>query len=492
MTTFLKTKNRAYSTLAGAINDSATSISVATGEGSKFPSTYPFHVTVDDEIMECTNRSTDTLTVTRAAESTTAASHSEGAEISLNITSQIVSEIQTAVGTLETSINTRSADYNFAYYKAVALTCDNGATLPSSPVTGTWFLHTPTGRSILCQYNGSSWSPIISFGTMTVYVDSTDGTDSSEKGTAADSSAFKTIQYAVDMIPGLVSGNVTININGETYSETVTVNGKAFTGNYTITLQGTLTAHATNAQDSSVQGATSTYGSITDTGQFTGHANELLYSSNNAEYRIIDSVTADAATIVGYWTAAPSGNYTIYQWSTTLSNFTIGAGQLNVYLKDCYVSGTVISNTASWLTLERCKVGTQITGHGLFDFQYSLLNSATSFSMTATEFGLFKITGSKLLCTNGTPLYSSMFTGVLTITQPSVFDANNVGYVVCYIDLDSAVNFGALYNKIRNTNGAGYGVYGVKSGKGYYTTNNQYSGHASNESVESASYSYID
>jgi hypothetical protein len=104
--TFLQAKNRAGSTLASGIGSGDLSLSVAAGEGAKFPSTFPFHITIDNEILSCTNRSTDTLTVTRAAEGTTAASHSAGAAVSLNITAGIISEIQAAIGILETPNST--------------------------------------------------------------------------------------------------------------------------------------------------------------------------------------------------------------------------------------------------------------------------------------------------------------------------------------------------------------------------------------------------
>ena len=40
---FLKVKNRAVSTLASAITDVDTSLTVATGEGAKFPDAGDFH-----------------------------------------------------------------------------------------------------------------------------------------------------------------------------------------------------------------------------------------------------------------------------------------------------------------------------------------------------------------------------------------------------------------------------------------------------------------
>lgn len=71
--------NNAATTLNGAINNSTTSVVVTTG--SVFPSTGNFRIIVDDEIMLVTARSSNTLTVTRGAEGTTAASHADLADV---------------------------------------------------------------------------------------------------------------------------------------------------------------------------------------------------------------------------------------------------------------------------------------------------------------------------------------------------------------------------------------------------------------------------
>ena len=86
--------NNASSKLATGINNSVTSLVVTTGEGAKFPVVTggnTFMVTVQDstgayEIMSCTARTTDTLTVTRAQESTTARAFSAGATVANRFT----------------------------------------------------------------------------------------------------------------------------------------------------------------------------------------------------------------------------------------------------------------------------------------------------------------------------------------------------------------------------------------------------------------------
>ena len=87
---YLKIKNRAISALAADITDIATSLTVTAGEGAKFPSAGDFNITIEDEILKCTARSTDTLTVTRAQEGTTAAAHVAGKAVELRITAGVL------------------------------------------------------------------------------------------------------------------------------------------------------------------------------------------------------------------------------------------------------------------------------------------------------------------------------------------------------------------------------------------------------------------
>jgi hypothetical protein len=92
----VKFANSAYATLASSITSSATSITLTTGQGARFPSLSGgdyFYATLIDtsnnlEIVKCTARSTDVLTVVRGQESTTARAYSAGDRIELRITAQ--------------------------------------------------------------------------------------------------------------------------------------------------------------------------------------------------------------------------------------------------------------------------------------------------------------------------------------------------------------------------------------------------------------------
>lgn len=99
----VKFANNAHSTLASSISTSATSITVASGQGARFPSLTGsefFYATLIDtsnnlEIVKVTARSSDVLTVTRAQESTTARAFASGDRIELRVTAQGLVDFRT-------------------------------------------------------------------------------------------------------------------------------------------------------------------------------------------------------------------------------------------------------------------------------------------------------------------------------------------------------------------------------------------------------------
>jgi hypothetical protein len=77
-------QNNTSDTLSAGCTSGDTTITVTTG--SSFPATGNFRILVDSEIMVVTARSSNTLTVTRGAEGTSAASHSGGATVTMILT----------------------------------------------------------------------------------------------------------------------------------------------------------------------------------------------------------------------------------------------------------------------------------------------------------------------------------------------------------------------------------------------------------------------
>jgi hypothetical protein len=96
----LKITNNAFGTLAASINDSVTSITVASGQGSRFPTLGAgdyFYATLinisnEFEIVKCTARTGDVLTVTRAQDGTTARAYTVGDRLEIRPVAAIFDE----------------------------------------------------------------------------------------------------------------------------------------------------------------------------------------------------------------------------------------------------------------------------------------------------------------------------------------------------------------------------------------------------------------
>lgn len=106
--------NNAFSTLNAGISDSATSITVASGEGALFPSPTGsdyFYATLIDtsnnlEIVKCTSRSTDVLTVVREQEGTDGRAFSAADRIELRLTAAGLTELRTGITAAANDANT--------------------------------------------------------------------------------------------------------------------------------------------------------------------------------------------------------------------------------------------------------------------------------------------------------------------------------------------------------------------------------------------------
>jgi len=119
-----KLANNASSTLASAINNNVTTVSIASGDASKFPALAAgewFPLTVVDasgniEVMRVTARSSATLTVVRGQEGTTARAFAAGSKCDLRLTA--AAAVAPALATDATAVTQAAGDSS----KAVANT----------------------------------------------------------------------------------------------------------------------------------------------------------------------------------------------------------------------------------------------------------------------------------------------------------------------------------------------------------------------------------
>ena len=141
-------KNNAESTVAdNPLTSSATTLNVAAGQGSRFPSTFPFLVTIWDdvthpdptddpnmEITECSARSSDALTILRGKEDTSGVEHANGSRVAMLITAGIFNDPTYGISTKLNGIeDNATADQTKADIDALGINagqvdgCDAGA-----------------------------------------------------------------------------------------------------------------------------------------------------------------------------------------------------------------------------------------------------------------------------------------------------------------------------------------------------------------------------
>ncbi len=391
---------------------------------------------------------------------------------------------------------TFSKNVDFAKYKAIAMACDNGSTLPTSPATGQWFLHTPTGRKVLMMYDGSNWQPIISFGNMTLYVNGASGSDSPDKGWGSGANAFATPDYAVSMIPVQYGGNVVIWVASGTYSS-LTLRGKYPTGNYGITINGTMQTDYSGTVSSGTTGSAENYATLTVSGaswtpnQWVGY---LAYY--NSDYRVIYSNTADTITVVGYYSSTPATTLQIQHSTTTISNVYVYCNNVSLYYLDLYY---VYAKGITDLFLYRNKITNQtIYSPSAVN---SLINMNTCYIRIINSYGYSTIIsqGSKLSDMRGcfwnseagsaTAIAVRVDSTSICGTGGGVFAINGYGTGV-YLYGDSYMTCWSAGGKLRITNcGTGYNVSkGSQVELG--ASNNYFSGCTTNYTADATTYGY--
>ena len=298
-----------------------------------------------------------------------------------------------------------TGNQSFAKYKAIAMCCDNGTSFPASPNTGQWFYRSDIKTLFIYE---AAWKAIISFGAVTLYVDGTNGSDAVGQGYSSGAGSVKTWTYAFNLIPGLVGGNITINVTGGAYTETATLQGKTFTGPYTITIQGvkstieSLTVGTGSTKGIYVGNSQMQYATVVrNSGTWTTdqRANKWVRISETGEKRVIDRNTDTTLTIAGSpWTNAPTNGQTmiIEEPLTSITDFRIGTLQQGVIINDIdftFDSGTnqVLFGATSVSTFNNCRIAYS-TGSNIWT---GTNNTIIFFQCALIKFRFFIRDGSK-------------------------------------------------------------------------------------------------
>jgi hypothetical protein len=222
-----------------------------------------------------------------------------------------------------------SSNWAFDHNASLTAHVGTGATFPGSPTTGQQFLHTPTGRVILLQYDGSIWRPIISYGDITFYVDHTNGTDDMSHGYGTTTSAFKHVQYALDYISGIAgigdtTPSVMVNVAAGTYGEDLYLRAGS---KMSITVNASTWTEVSKTATGGAQGTTTTAARVTGTFTDNQYDNLLCWftsGTNNSQVYPIGLTTTTNLYLVGQGLPANPANgdtYKVIDWTVIESSF---------------------------------------------------------------------------------------------------------------------------------------------------------------------------
>lgn len=202
--------------------------------------------------------------------------------------------------------------------------------------------------------------------------------------------AFSTIQRAIDAIPGTVNCNTNIKVSGETHTAKFIVQGKAYSGNYSITIEGSMGSALSSGASTGANvnysmggaGSGAVQATLNDTGKAWGvnaYQNKMVVvtgGTGSGQRRIIDSNTATQFVIAGVWDTLPdnTSTYKIIDWATTLDlsasstdSYTMELiGQQNIVLKNLniieWVEYGIYAHDYSSLSVFNCRFGRSRAG----------------------------------------------------------------------------------------------------------------------------------
>jgi hypothetical protein len=308
-----------------------------------------------------------------------------------------------------------------------------GSTLPPGPTTGQLFLMIPTGRIILMEYDGSNWNSLFAYGDTVFYVDSA-GTDDYNHGYGPGANAFLTVQFAINAIPAVCAGNVTINLANYTFVEYDVIQGKQFTGAFNITFQGTMsTALGTTIASGGSLGGPGVLNTLTVAGTpWTAHAYQnmlCVFASNTLTPSLrglqimIDDNTVNTLTFVGYLPDAPAlgDTFSITYAGTNIYKLAIINGQRNIIIRNVALGGGVnspslyvynyasVKTQACWITpTTTYGFGIQVAFFSNIIMEHSLFAMTTGEPCQAAEQSIVEFDSCKIRVLYGTGVSSNI------------------------------------------------------------------------------------
>lgn len=339
----------------------------------------------------------------------------------------------------------------------------------------------------------------------------TDGSDSNTGLADSSGGAFLTWGAAITKCKTLDLAGYTVTIqdgSGGTHSYTELVTVTDIIGGNLVLQGAAMTLQETATSATVAAGTTSTKGTVTKTGQFTGNDYQgyWAYFVTDGVYRVIDSNTNDVLTLVGYAPSSTTQDVSIYYPTTIIQN---GTSQTLLIKNQDSVAIYDIKFTSSKANASLPLVGTsgielynarQITFERVF-FDCSFFASVLCRSDITKCAGYITFNGGTVVVhvqsivwlygsrfkTSANANINANYAGYINVREQTVIDGGASS--ACNVQRHSILRFPSTYEVVRN---AGVGINASLFGLADGTANNQYSGNTTDESADATSYGYID
>lgn len=310
-------KNNAFSTLLSSIASGATSLTVASGEGARFPTISSgnfFYVTLINssnqyEVVKVTARATDAFTVTRGQDGTTARAYTAGDRIELRPTAALFDDkLSLGGGTLTGALAVPSGATTTQVPQVQEVVKKTGDTMSGTLIVPELrgpsnVINVPTGHKItttgLGSVTGATVGSIVAPGmiiqTQTLFVDSV--TTYSAAGSGGEA---QLTDFASSFTPKFSTSKVLIGwgLSGEHNSENTTLHIKR------------------NGTKIGINSTSSDYWSGWMPDFYDGNGNSTIQHRYMA---YVDSPATTSAIAYTFWirSAGTGSTYTFYQNRTT-------------------------------------------------------------------------------------------------------------------------------------------------------------------------------
>ena len=289
----VKFANNAFGTLNAGISNSATSVTLSSGQGARFPTLASgeyFYATLIDtsnnlEVVKCTARSSDVLTVTRAQESTTARAFAIGDRLELRVTA----------AALEDSSNPYDKDTSST--GSFALPVGTTAQQPTAADTE-GHIRYDSDDNVVYYSDGASWikvsaaTPILTSVTGNIYAGATSTLTLAGSGFLSSNLVVNFLQ-----ISDSIDADVTVTPTSDT-AATVTVPSAVYsnvTSGNVVAVTATNSDGVTSAAVNKTALALPSGGTVTTTGSYRVHT----FTSSGTFTNTVSNLSVEYLVIAG-------------------------------------------------------------------------------------------------------------------------------------------------------------------------------------------------